>query len=128
VSLATVGAVAAGGALGSVLRYAVSAGMQQWLGRSFPFGTLFVNFLGSCAIGLLFVWFVERAGFGDVWRLFWMVGVLGGFTTFSAFSLDAFVLVQEGRAGSAALYVMLSLILCLGGTAIGVLVARVVNQ
>lgn len=120
----TIVAIAAGGALGSVLRYLLSAGIQQWVGRVFPVGTLLVNVIGCCAIGVLCVWLIERGSVGEAWRSFWMVGVLGGFTTFSTFSLDAFELVQDGHVGRAAAYVAVSLLLCLGGTALGVILAR----
>lgn len=120
----TIVAIAIGGALGSVLRYLLSAGTQQWVGRAFPIGTLLVNVIGCCAIGVLCVWLIERGSVSDAWRSFWMVGVLGGFTTFSTFSLDAFELVQDGHLGRAAAYVIVSLLLCLGGTVLGVSLAR----
>lgn len=123
-NLVLTGAVAAGGALGSVCRYLLSASVQQWAGRSFPWGTLLVNFAGCCAIGVLCVWFIERSQVGEGWRLFWMVGVLGGFTTFSTFSLEAFELAQHGRPGTAILYAASSLLLCVGGTVAGIMAAR----
>lgn len=120
----TIVAIATGGALGSVLRYLLSAGTQQWVGRAFPVGTLLVNVIGCFAIGLLCVWLIERGAVGEAWRSFWMVGVLGGFTTFSTFSLDAFELVHDGHLGRAAAYVVASVVLCLAGTALGVILAR----
>lgn len=120
----TIVAIAAGGALGSVLRYLLSAGTQQWVGRAFPLGTLLVNVMGCCAIGVLCVWLIERGSVGEAWRSFWMVGVLGGFTTFSTFSLDAFELVQDGHMGRAVAYVVASFVLCLAGTVLGVTFAR----
>lgn len=121
----TIVAIATGGALGSVLRYLLSAGTQQWVGRAFPVGTLLVNVIGCFAIGVLCVGLIERGNVGDAWRSFWMVGVLGGFTTFSTFSLDAFELAQDGHSGRAAAYVVASLLACLGGTLLGVSLARV---
>jgi CrcB protein len=120
----TIAAIAVGGALGSVLRYLLSSSTQQWVGRAFPLGTLLVNFIGCFAIGLLCVWLIERAPVSEAWRAFWMVGVLGGFTTFSTFSLDAFELVQDGNAMRAVVYIAASLVLCLGGTVLGVVLAR----
>lgn len=95
--------VAAGGALGSVLRYLVSLWALAWLGAAFPWGTLAVNVLGSAAIGAL-------AGLGvqGEMRLLLVTGMLGGFTTFSAFSLET-GLLAERHAGLAALYVVASL-------------------
>jgi CrcB protein len=120
----TLVAIATGGAFGSVLRYLLSAGTQQWVGRAFPVGTLLVNVIGCFAIGLLCVWLIERGNVGEAWRSFWMIGVLGGFTTFSTFSLDAFELVQDGHMGRAVAYVVASVVLCLSGTALGVILAR----
>jgi CrcB protein len=120
----TLVAIAIGGAFGSVLRYLLSAGTQQWVGRAFPVGTLLVNVTGCFAIGLLCVWLIERGNVGEAWRSFWMIGVLGGFTTFSTFSLDAFELVQDGHMGRAVAYVVASVVLCLSGTALGVILAR----
>lgn len=123
-SIAAIGAVAAGGAVGSVLRYLLSAGLQQWAGRAFPLGSLVVNVLGCFAIGALYVWLIGRAPVAEAWRVFWMVGVLGGFTTFSTFTLDFFELVQTGYVGRAVAYVAASLMLCIGGTVLGVVAAR----
>ncbi len=105
--------VAAGGALGSVLRYAVSVLMAASLGPGFPWGTLAVNVLGSTAIGVLAAQGIE----GNA-RLFWVTGVLGGFTTFSAFSLEA-ALLWERAPWLAALYVAASVGLGLAGFALG---------
>jgi CrcB protein len=105
--------VAAGGALGSVLRYAVSVLMAASLGAGFPWGTLAVNVLGSTAIGAL-------AGLGveGGWRLLLVTGLLGGFTTFSAFSLEA-ALLWERAWWLALVYVLASVALGLAGFALG---------
>lgn len=102
-SLSALLLVAAGGALGSVLRYLVSLLAVAWFGAGFPWGTLAVNVLGSAAIGVL-------AGLGvqGEMRLLLVTGLLGGFTTFSAFSLET-GLLAERHAGLAALYVAASL-------------------
>ncbi|HEX7044449.1 MAG TPA: fluoride efflux transporter CrcB [Burkholderiales bacterium] len=117
-------AIAAGGALGSVLRYGVSYAVHGLFGRGFPYGTLAVNVLGCVAMGYLWVLFLERPGAGAVARAGVLVGLLGGFTTFSAFSIETLNLLREGAWQRAALYVLLSIALCLAGTCIGVLVAR----
>lgn len=95
--------VAAGGAFGSVLRYLVSLLAFAWLGAGFPWGTLAVNVMGSAAIGL-----IAGLGVQGEMRLLLVTGLLGGFTTFSAFSLET-GLLAERHAGLAALYVAASL-------------------
>jgi CrcB protein len=106
--------IALGGALGSVLRYLMVAAIGA------PWGTAAVNVLGSLAIGALFVLLDARAG----WQLFLMTGLLGGFTTFSAFSLDTLKLVQAGQPAQAALYVLGSVTLSLLAVALGVALAK----
>ena len=83
--------VAIGGALGSTARYGVGRLWPATPG-GFPIPTITVNLLGSFAIGLLYIWIVTRAGGADSARLFWMTGVLGGFTTYSAFALESALL------------------------------------
>ncbi len=114
--------VALGGALGAVLRYLV----VQWVGApaSFPVATLLVNVLGSFAIGIFAVLVLEKAVLSEIWRPLVMVGLLGGFTTFSAFSLEAIYLMQDSRIVSALGYVVLSVILCILAAFSGILLAR----
>jgi fluoride exporter len=106
--------IALGGALGSVLRYLMVAALAA------PWGTAVVNVLGSFAIGLVFVLLDTRTG----WQLFLMTGVLGGFTTFSAFSLDTLKLIHAGQPATAALYVAGSVALSLVAVTLGVVLAR----
>ncbi|RRQ19973.1 fluoride efflux transporter CrcB [Thiohalobacter thiocyanaticus] len=117
-------AIALGGALGSVLRYAVSTGVHQWWGREFPYGTLVVNVLGSLLMGVLFILLVERLAVAPALRAFWLVGLLGAFTTFSTFSLETLNLMQAGELGRAAANVLLSVLLCIGAAAIGIALGR----
>lgn len=111
--------VAAGGALGSVLRYLFVKIASGWLGPEFPYGTLGVNVLGGLLAGALYVILAERITDAAEWRAFLMVGVLGGFTTFSAFSVDTLRLLEESglmlAAGNVAANVMLSLLACGSG-------------
>ena len=117
-------AIAAGGALGSVLRYGLSTWVHSLAGRGFPYGTLAVNVLGCLAMGFLFVLLVERMGESAVWRAGLLIGVLGGFTTFSSFSMETFNLIEQGSLVKAAGNMAASLFLCLGATWLGVLLAR----
>jgi len=117
-------AIAAGGALGSVLRYGLSTWVHSFAGRGFPYGTLAVNVLGCLAMGFLFVLLVERMGENSVLRAGLLIGVLGGFTTFSAFSIETFSLIEQGALVKATGNMAASLVLCIGATWLGVLLAR----
>lgn len=117
-------AIAAGGALGSVLRYGMSTWVHALAGRGFPYGTLVVNVLGCLAMGVLFVLFVERMGTSAVWRAGLLIGVLGGFTTFSTFSIETFNLIEQGAMAKAAGNMAASLVLCVCATWLGVMLAR----
>ena len=115
-------AVAAGGALGSVARYGVG-NLARSLVPGWPWGTLAVNVIGSFAIGLLFAWFAERP-VSDALRLGLISGVLGGFTTFSAFSIETLELLRSDGATSAMIYVAATLVLGLAACALGLWAAR----
>lgn len=105
-----------GGGIGAVLRFLVGKWTLAWFGSGFPVGTLAVNVAGCLAIGLAIG---ALEGVGQPAKLFFVTGLLGGFTTFSAFGLDALTLWQRGQPGTALLYVMLSLILSLGAVVLG---------
>jgi CrcB protein len=94
------------------------------VGGRFPWGTFAVNVTGSCLIGALYVLISERALLSEHWRVLLVVGYLGGFTTFSAFSLDALLLMQAGQLLEALLYVLGSVMLCLLGVWLGMLLMR----
>lgn len=111
-------AVAVGGAAGSLARYLVVLGCVRLCGPLFPWGTLAVNVAGSLAMGALFAAF-GKTGVGDTLRLLTMTGFLGGFTTFSAFSLDAVLLAQRGEISSAAVYVGASVVFSVAGLLVG---------
>ena len=121
--------VALGGALGSVARYACSVGAARWLGAGFPWGTLLVNATGSLAIGVLAALATGgRPVVSDDARAFLMVGVLGGFTTFSSFSLETLDLARSGAIGAAGANAALSLVLCLAGVWLGFATATLFNR
>ena len=114
--------VAVGGAIGSSLRYLVNVSAMRLFGPAFPWATLTVNVIGSFLMGALVVWFANR----DLMRLapFLMTGILGGFTTFSAFSLDTVTLWQRGEATTAMIYVAASIILSLAALLAGMATVR----
>ena len=114
-------AVFFGGGLGSVLRWLVGKWTLAWFGYGFPIGTLAVNIAGSLAIGIAIG---ALEGVGQPGKLFFVTGLLGGFTTFSAFSLDTLTLWQRGEVLTAGLYVALSLVLSLTAVWSGWALAR----
>lgn len=114
--------VALGGAIGAVMRFGVGLVVVRLSGPGFPVATLTVNVVGSFLMGLCAVWLFQRGL--TSWQPFVLTGILGGFTTFSAFSLEAFTLFERGQAGAAALYVGLSVVLSIGALIVGVTMAR----
>ena len=119
-------AVALGSALGGVGRYGLSR-LWPWVPGGWPTATMTVNLLGSFVIGLLSVGLSARAGGAETARLFWMTGVLGGFTTYSAFALETVTLAGAGEAMRAAAYVVVTVLVCLvaafAGRALGMMLA-----
>jgi CrcB protein len=97
-----------GGAIGAGLRYGVGLAAVRRLGAGFPWGTLLVNLAGGLGAGLLLGFLIARGGSADPWRLFLGVGLLGGFTTFSAFSAETAYMLQRGDFGLAGLYTLVS--------------------
>ena len=108
-----------GAGIGGALRHGVNVGAARLLGYGFPYGTLIVNVVGSFLIGALAGYFAFRPGIGQHMRLFVTTGILGGFTTFSAFSLDAALLVERHAYALAAGYVVGSVALSLVGLFLG---------
>ncbi len=117
--------VALGSAVGGVLRYCFSISVHFFLGRSFPYGTLAVNVFGSFLMGLFFVILLEHfANIAQHLRALLLIGLLGSFTTFSAFSLETISLFEQGEVWRAGLNIMLSLGLCLFAVSLGVLFGK----
>jgi CrcB protein len=104
-------AIALGGALGSVLRFAAVSYVVPLISHRFPFGTFIVNLSGSFLIGVAYVLLIEKTTLPIEWRLFFITGILGGYTTFSAFSLEMLQLWQQGHVINAFLYASSSVIL-----------------
>ncbi|MGB1009056.1 MAG: fluoride efflux transporter CrcB [Thiolinea sp.] len=113
-----------GGAVGAALRYGTVLGVNHLLGRGLPYGTLTVNVLGSFLIGVLMIWFSQRALLETPLAKGLIIGVLGAFTTFSTFSFDNFVLLEQGDWLSLTGNILLNVALCLLAVYLGVLVAR----
>src|SRR5262245_15852394 len=100
-----------GGGIGAALRHGVNLITARLLGTGFNYATLFENVSGSLVMGLLVGYFAFKGGISQHWRLFLTTGILGGYTTFSAFSLDSVLLYERGEVWLAALYVVLSVVL-----------------
>ncbi|MCZ7482501.1 fluoride efflux transporter CrcB [Rhizobium rhizogenes] len=116
--------VAAGGAIGSVFRYLVGVWSVRLAGVNFPWGTLAVNVVGSFLIGLLVELVARRLNASMEMRLFFVTGVLGGFTTFSSFSLDAVTLFERGALGLSAVYILASLVVSIAAVFAGLALGR----
>ena len=119
-------AIAGGGAIGALLRFWMSTGIHNLLGRGFPYGTLAVNVVGSLLMGFLYVMLIDKLPLGPAWRAALLVGLLGAFTTFSTFSIETLNLMEEGELIKAFLNIMLSVVLCLMAAWVGVLAGRTV--
>lgn len=116
--------VAVGGAIGSVCRYVVGIGAGRLLGTGFPFGTLIVNITGSFVMGLFIEMLAAKFNGSESLRLFVAVGILGGFTTLSSFSLDSIVLFERGAIVASAAYVGASIVLSLAALVAGLQLVR----
>jgi CrcB protein len=112
-----------GGAIGSVLRFFVGETVQNFFGKNFPWGILFVNVIGCFLMGILAILFIERFDVSQFWKMTIMVGFLGGFTTFSGFTIDVIDMFRQGLSLEAFFYIFLSVVLCLLATLSGILVA-----
>jgi fluoride exporter len=113
-----------GGGIGAALRHGVNRAAIAFFGPSFPIGTLFVNVTGSLLLGVLAGLFLQKAGASQELRLFLTTGILGGFTTFSAFSLDAALMWQRGDYGTLSAYLASSVALSIGALFLGMTAVR----
>lgn len=119
-------AVALGGSFGAVLRFFISTGVYQWLGRDFPYGTLAVNVLGSFLIGLMTeALILERVALSMEYRSAILIGLFGSLTTFSTFSLESLYLIEQGQFAKASLNIFISVFTCILAVWIGLLVGKV---
>ena len=116
-----------GAGIGGALRHGVNVAAARLFGYDLPFGTLIVNIVGSFLMGLLAGYFAFRPGVSQHVRLFLTTGILGGFTTFSAFSLDAVLVWERGQLGLAATYVVASVVLSIAGLVAGLGLARAIS-
>lgn len=113
-----------GGGIGAALRHGVNLGAARLFGLGFPHGTLIVNVTGSLAMGLLAGYFAYKGVAPQQWRLFLTTGILGGYTTFSAFSFDVALLYERGDVALAALYLAASVVLSVAGLFAGFAIVR----
>jgi fluoride exporter len=115
-----------GSGLGGILRHVVNVGVPRMIGTAFPYHTLTVNIVGSLVMGLLVGYFALKTDPGQDWRLFLTTGIMGGFTTFSAFSLDTVLLYERGEVALAAFYVLASVGVSVAALFAGLSIVRVV--
>ena len=113
-----------GGGLGATLRHVINVSCARCLGTGFPYGTFIINITGSLVMGLIAGYLAFKGEAAQPWRLFVMTGILGGYTTFSAFSLDAALMYERGEIGLAALYVVGSVALAIAGLFAGLALVR----
>jgi fluoride exporter len=113
-----------GGGLGSALRHGINIVAARAFGTEFPYGTLIINVLGSLAMGLIVEYFALKTGLSQRMRLFLTTGILGGFTTFSTFSLETALLYERGATLGAAIYVVASVVLAIAALFAGLMIVR----
>ncbi len=112
-----------GGFIGAILRFTLSGGIQKIIGSTFPFGTLFVNVLGSFIIGFLFLYF-QQVNLSVYQKSLLITGLLGALTTFSTFSLDTVLLMGQGFYMKALINVMMNVVFSVGATFLGIIIFK----
>ncbi len=117
-------ATAIGGSIGALMRFWVATSIYAWLGRGFPYGTLFVNVSGSFLMGLLTELMLQRFALSVEYRAAILIGFLGAYTTFSTFAIETLYLIEEGSFSKAGLNVVLSVMLCLTAVWSGLIIGR----
>lgn len=117
-------AIAAGGSIGAILRFLLSSQIYNGLGRDFPYGTLVVNVVGSLLMGLLYQLFMQRYSVSPELKAALLVGLLGAFTTFSAFSIETVLLLEQGHLFKAMMNIIASVVLCIFATWAGLSIAK----
>jgi len=118
--------VAIGGAIGATSRYILSNAIQNLSSNPFPYGMLLCNIIGSIILGLLYDSLTKADFFSDNMKVFLQVGILGSFTTFSAFSLEAFLMFEKSDYITVVIFILLSVVLSIGGLILGVNAIRLV--
>ncbi len=116
-----------GGGVGAALRHSVNLAATRLVGTTFPYGTMVINIVGSLTMGLIVEYFAVKGGLPQRWLLFLTTGVLGGFTTFSAFSLETVLLYERGRTAAAAAYATGSVVLAIAALFAGFFIIRAVT-
>jgi CrcB protein len=119
--------VALGSAIGGACRHAVNVGAARLLGVGWPYGTFIVNVVGSFVMGIIVGYFAPRGNPSQAWLVFLTTGILGGFTTFSAFSLDVALLIERGRVVETASYLLGSVGLSIGALFLGLRLMRLLT-
>lgn len=117
-------AIAAGASCGAICRWWMVLLIQRWFGTGYPWATLFVNAVGSFALGFLVIWFLDRTHLSDLLRLLLTVGFLGSFTTFSTFSVETVRLMEQGSVSLSLLHTIGSVALCIFMAWLGMLLAK----
>jgi CrcB protein len=120
-------AVAIGGSIGSVARYLVGIGAARFFGYAFPWATLIINIAGSFLIGVFVELFALKWDLSQFWRVLLTIGICGGFTTFSTFSLDAYLLLDRGQLSAGAAYMIASVVLSVAGLFAGLQLIRAIS-
>ena len=124
ISVATLVAVASGGAIGAILRYAISVWFVTNYSSGFPWPTLIANAIGALLIGILYVLIAEKGLVAVTWRPFLVIGLLGALTTFSSFSLETITLIEQAEWFLAVVYTLSSVLLCIMLTWLGIMLTR----